>query len=343
MSKYNLFFVGTPLNYISSEKIVEYFEKDSINILFSTRPQNEKIIRNEVWDSVYEVYPPKYQKVKKGFFKKLNVYKENLKKVVESCRNADEINLHISIMNNHEINFFINGIRKNYGNKKFNVRIIPEGLQNVARYPLTYGKMCRQYIKKTWKFICPELDYYLFSGDVTGADDKIVDRIYLLPNLPHEYDKNKIIYIPSITNIDIKHTDLSETAIVLGQPLVKTRVMKHEDSVKVAEEIYKFLKQNGFSKILYKPHQREPIHEYSHEGYDVLSINEAIETHFLSHNYGMVVGVSSTALLTARMILPETSRIVSYGMNKSKFIDDAHREKLYAPFKKLNIEIYDTL
>ncbi len=343
MRKYNLFFVGTPLTYISAEKIVKFFENGGTNILFSTRPQNKRFIQQENWSAIFEVYPPKFHPEKRGFLNKLKIYKENLRKVVVSCENAEEINFHASILDNRDVNFFINGIRRHFKNTRFNIRIVPEGLLNVARHPLSYKKIYRQFTKKTWKIFSPELDFYMFSGDITGADDPLVDRIYLLPNLPHEYDEKKVFYIPSMSNLLESSLAFPDTALVLGQPLVKCGALKATDGIKISEEIQKFIQSNGYRKILYKPHQRDENNELKQVEYATLSIEEALETHFLKNHYGMVIGVSSTALLTAKMILPKSSRVVSLGMNKNVFKDDRHREKIYAPFRALELEVYDSI
>jgi len=261
--------------------------------------------------------------------------------ISEECEGCKEIRLHCAQIFRPEQNYLINFLRKRHLKAKFSVRIVPDGLLNVRRFPYKKRTILRRYYKNLFGLVFTDFKYYVFKGDRTGTDDKIVDIIYMLPNFPHEYDEQKIVYLPSLVQSRKKVNFLPDVALVIGQPLWGVGVMSRSDVASVGTGIFNLLKKEGFAKILYKSHPVDKNMEFNSDKYEELKLNETLEEHLSYNQYAMIIGVCSSALLTAKTIVPETTRVISYGMNKCHFADDEEKNKILNPFQKMKVELLD--
>lgn len=341
-TRVNLFLVYSPLHCLAAERIVDYFEADAKNCVFYLKPKSERLLNKERWDIVAALPWPRFYPLP-GIFGRLRRTLENLRILGDACIGADEILLHTPVIDTEAVNYAINYLRRRYPAARLAVRLTPDGLLNVKRHPQPIGKRLMQYLRKGLRFFCPELDYYPFAGDRTGSDDVIVERIYLLPGLPHEYNRHKVVEIPSLVNVSSSklNEDAARTALVIGQPLIVYKRMTAESVAVVTQGIREFLRQNGYERIFYKAHPRDATHEYCHADYAELNIDETLEAHLASHHYGMVIGVCSTALLTARMILPAHCRVVACGFERMIFTSEQESQILSQPFRQIGIELHE--
>jgi len=337
----NVFIVATPLQYLSAESIVKNFENRAENHLFYTKPDLSKSIDRANWDSVQDLFPSKLLSGKKGVLRNINVIRKNIEKVSKICEYGSEIRLHAAQIFRPEQNFIINHLYKNYSNARICVRIIPDGLLNVTRNPYKKATIFRRYYKKLLGIVFPDLSYYSFKGDRIGTDDQIVDKVYVLPNFPHEYIAQKVVYLPSLVNSKRNANELGDTALVIGQPLFKNGLMSQADRDSVAIGISRFLMKEGFSKIKYKAHPADKNNEFKSKRYEDLHIDETLEEHLSCNEYGMIIGVFSTSLLTAKTIVSDSTRVVSYGLNRCHFINESQKRKVINPFQILKVEIID--
>lgn len=336
----NLFLVYSPLHCLAAERIVDYFEADAKNCVYYLKPKFENLLNKERWDIVAALPWPRFYPLP-GIFGRLRRTMENLRSLGDACIGADEILLHTPVIDTEAVNYTINYLRRRFPFARFSVRLTPDGLLNVKRHPQPMGKRLMQYLRKGLRFFCRDLDYYPFAGDRTGSDDVIVERIYLLPGLPHEYDRHKVVEIPSLVNVTSNKLDenAARTALVIGQPLIVYKRMTAESVAVVTRGIREFLRQNGYDRIFYKAHPRDATHEYSHADYTELKIDQPLETYLAQNACGLLIGVCSTALLTGRLILPSECRVVAYGLNLMNFKSTTEQATIIRPFQESGIEI----
>lgn len=274
--------------------------------------------------------------------------KNNLAIVENICSGASEIRLHTPVIDTEAVNYLINFLRSKNPEATFSVRLIPDGLMNVQRHPLGHFKELLQYFKKMRRFFTPELNYYTFKGDRIGSDAPIVDRIYVLRGLPHQYNLEKTVEIDlhhKTVQVGPNHSTSTskKLALVIGQPLIIWKRFSQVDMQSVSMGIRSFIADCGINHIVYKSHPRDPNREFFHPDYEELTINDPLETHLASYRYDLVIGVCSTALLTARMILPQSYRVVAYGMNMMKYRGKEDKMNIELPFQSLGVEMIEHL
>lgn len=335
----NIFLIYPPLHYLAAESIVSQFERGSRNYLFYLKSKFGQLVDPSAWDGVEFLPWPRYYP-ERGMFGRMRRTIRNLTLVDGVCAGATELRLHAPVIDTEAINYLIRFLQSSHPGASFSVRLIPDGLLNVQRHPLGYFKETLQYVKKARRLTCPSLNYYTFRGDRTGSDDAIVDRIYVLEGFPHQYDRAKSVELPLLRDCPrAVQTASTKRALVIGQPLVVYRRFSQEDMRAVSEGIRAFIGDSGIEHIVYKSHPRDSQREFSHPDYQELTIQQPLETYLASTPHDLVIGVCSTALLTARMILPPSCRVVAYGMDMMKYRGDQDRESIELPFRSLKVEM----
>jgi hypothetical protein len=183
----------------------------------------------------------------------------------------------------------------------------------------------------------------VFKGDRIGSDNDVVDRIYTLHGFSHEYDQNKVVELPPFIKGDcsIKKYQLTKRALVIGQPLLSFRLTTEKETEVIKKHINDIICLKHIDKIYYKSHPRENGRELAMPSYTELYIDEPLEKHLLSNQYDIVIGVSSTALLTSRMVLPKWCEVISVGMNLLKFKTKRIGSKMLITFNNVGVRIID--
>ncbi len=345
-SKYhiiNIFLIYSPLHYLAAENIAADFESNSRNFLFYLKPEFIELVDPSKWDAVEFLPWPRFYP-ENGMFGRIRRTRKNLAVVEKVCAGAKEIRLHTPVIDTEAINYFINFIRFSHRDAQFCVRLIPDGLLNIQRYPMGLVKRTLQYFKKIRRFIYPSLNYYTFSGDRTGSDTKIVDRIYILPGFPNEYDTAKTVEV-SLLRVNsrayggIPAEVANKRALVVGQDLVSCKVFSEQDMSSLTLGVRSFIEACGINNIAYKSHHRDRLDELFHPDYIKLVLDRPLETYLGSNHYELVISIVSTALLTARIILPDSCRVVAYGMNMLKHRSDRDKKNLESIFIALGVEM----
>lgn len=339
MSIVNLFIVYSPLHYICTEHIVEHFEKNQDNYLFYIKEPFAEMVRSTLCrEAVFLPWPRFYPE--KGVCGRLQRTLKNLQIVESYCKGYDTIQIHTPVIDTEAINYFINHLTSSFPNASVTVRLIPDGVLNIQRHPLGTIKEFLQYFRKLRLLASPKLNYYPLRGDRTGSDESIVDRIYVLPGFPHEYNRDKVVEMPPFYQVDESQTCKGELrALVIGQPLVGRKRLTTKKQMVIKTGIAKLLSDNGVSCIDYKSHHREKNLEFLSESYREIFFEEPLETFLVNNHYDMVVGIYSTALLTARLVLPLNCRVISFGFDQIDFKDNDTKAKILSVFEKLGVEI----
>lgn len=342
-SAVNIFLIYSPLHYLAAESVAEHFGQNARNCLFFLKPEFKGLVDSSKWDVVDFIPWPRFYP-EKGMFGRVRRTRKNLDMVDKACTGASEIRLHTPVIDTEAANYFINFLQGTHPGVNFSVRLIPDGLMNVQRHPLGRLKEVMQYCKKARRLISPALNYYTFGGDRTGSDTKIVDRIYVLPGFPHEYNRAKTVEISLLKKsqghvVEAAAENTKRRALVIGQPLIAFNRFNRDDMQAVSLGIHEFITACGITVIDYKSHPRDPDKEFGHPDYTELVIEKPLETYLASTPYDLVIGVCSTALLTARMILPASSRVVAYGMDMMKYRGTEDKIKIDSPFAALGVEM----
>lgn len=338
----NIFLVYSPLHYLAAERIAAHFENGAKNYLYFLKEEFASLVNTDNWTGTGFLPWPRFYP-ERGLFGRLNRTRMNLHILESVCQEASIIRLHAPVIDTEAINYSINHLRKLVPDGNFSVRLIPDGVLNTRKHPLGLLKELLQYLRKLRKVFYPELNFYVFRGDRTGSDDPIVDRIYLLPSFPHKYNSGKVMVIPSLTDQQpIKGIGSSvPKALVIGQPLVAFNRMKVADVESVTVGLRGFITSCGIFNIDYKAHPKDRVREYDSLGYHDLKIDKPLEIFLAENCYDLIIGVCSTALLTARLILPKSTRVVAYGINRMIFRSEQDRQEILSPFQKLGVEIVD--
>ena len=241
----NIFLIYSPLHYLAAESIAAHFGQNARNYLFFLKQEFKGVVDPSKWDAVEFLPWPRFYP-EKGLFGTIRRTSNNLAVVGNVCAGASKIRLHTPVIDTEAVNYFINFLQGAHPEAKFSVRLLPDGLLNVQRHPLGLFKEMMQYFKKARRFIYPALNYYTFRGDRTGSDTKIVDRIYVLPGFPHEYDHSKTVEISLLkeggdAGIRTALGTTGKRALVLGQPLIAFNRFTKEDMQAVTMGIRTFI------------------------------------------------------------------------------------------------------
>ena len=333
----SLFFVASPLHYLAARTVARHFEADSRLILVCYRDKVKKIVNPADWEQVIYAPWPRFDPMP-GYFGSHRRLLDNLRKVAAAVGPADKLCLHSPVFDTEAVNYFLRGLPRLCGAREMHARILPDGLLNIQRYPLSLSKRIGQHVRRLRRLVSPELDYWCFSGDRIGSDAPFVDRIYLLPGFPNPYPTSKAVELPALTSSASGARDASR-ALVIGQPLVGIGMLDKEGLDEITHRIAEWLKRNGFSRIDYKAHPRDPHQEFKVPGSTLLEIDEPLETYIASQDYGAIVGVNSTSLFLARQICGADTPIVSFGMDRLHFKITGEESRTLDLMRLLSIEV----
>jgi hypothetical protein len=268
---------------------------------------------------------------------------ENVERIAVVCAGSDEIRLHVPVIDNEAMNYHIRALQRRYPFAVFSVRLIPDGVLNIQRHPLTPVQKASQYLRKFRRLLCADLDYYLYRGDQTGADAPIVDKIYTLAGLPHEYDPAKVESFSLFSGEGGPGgTPFRNQALVVGLWVRGSGPSPSREIKELGLGIRRFLQKAGITEIHYKAHPRDRHRQLYHPDYQAIEPDEPLEKYLLKNPYRMVIGVNSTTLLLTKLIFQHRIRVVSYGLDyliHSRM--KAGDEKLKTIMMKLGIELMD--
>jgi hypothetical protein len=192
------------------------------------------------------------------------------------------------------------------------------------------------------------LDYSRFSGDRIGSDAPFVDRIYVLAGFPHRYDPQRTVTLGPLVEVasgegpaPARVQQPVPRALVIGQPLVGVGMMDEAARSAVSGAIAAWLAEEFGGPVDYKAHPREVgRHEMREPHYQLLEIDEPIESYLARTPYAVVVGCCSTALFLARQIYGPDARIAAFGLDSVHFKGEGKRENTLSLMREFAIEIH---
>lgn len=335
-----LYFVASALQYLAARRIAQSFEQGARQVLVWYQPGVAPVVRTEEWDAASYMPWPRWNPLP-GAFGRLRRMKENIHLVADLVGQCDELHIHSAVFDTEAINYFLRALPRRCGARVMRARILPDGLISIRRYPLSRMKVALQYLRKLRRLAAPELDYWCFSGDRIGSDASFCDRIYVLPGLPHDYPREKVMALPALVDHDFSAEKVygQRRALVIGQPLVGAGLMSASDRDAVSSEILKWLREQGISHIDYKGHPKDPNKELCMPDYHVLDIEQPLESYMAENAYHAVLGVRSSALLFAKQIYGADADVAAFGWEKIIFKSDQEKREMRAVFLDIGVAV----
>ena len=333
-----LFLCATPLHYLAARKVASLAPAGTRRVLVWYKPSLETMVDPGEWDAALAAPWPRFAPMP-GPMGRHRRLLANLDTVAAAIGRCDELVIHSPVFDTEAINYYLHGLPPMVGARTMHARILPDGLLNIQRYPLSAIKRIGQYLRKLRRLISPRLDYWCFSGDRIGSDAPFVDRIYTLAGFPHRYPPHKVVALPPLADSSAASTDLQDTALVIGQPLVGIGAMSRRELDAVSEEIGEWIRARGIERIHYKQHPRDHDAELCLPHYRRIELDEALESHMARHRYAAIIGVCSTALFTARQIYGPQMPILAFGMDRMIFKGEGKKAGTEALMENLDIRI----
>jgi len=345
LTRVAVFFAASPLHYLAARRVALDHERDARRVLVYYNRVLEPVVRPDDWDATLYIPWPRFEPLP-GPFGRHRRLLENLRRVAAAVGPADTLVLHSPVFDTEAINYFLRALPRMTGAATMLARILPDGLLNVQRYPLSLARRGAQWVRGLRRVVSPVLDYWRFSGDRIGSDAPFVDRIYVLAGFPHRYDPVRTVTLGPLVEVSsggqaTAPAPASPRALVIGQPLVAFGLMGEADRAAVSAAISDWLAQVLPGPVDYKAHPREgQRHEMREPHYHVLEIDEPIESYLARTPYAIVAGCCSTALFIARQIYGPEVRIAAFGVDKVRFKGEGKRENTLSLMRELSIEIH---
>lgn len=330
--------VATPLHLLAARQVQRHVETGARSLLLPYRPGARSVLDPADWDQVLDLPWPRWEPLP-GPFGVHRRMRENLARVAEAVGHCRRLHLHAPVFDTEVINPLLQGLARSSGAQEFRARLLPDGLLNTARHPLSPLKRAAQQLRRLRSLAAPELRYTPFAGCRTGAEADFLDRIYLLPGLPHDYPAQRCMTLPPL--VDPAPADgrpLPRRALVLGQPLAATGLLDADGLAATTAALHAWLMGLGLDEIRYKAHPRDRQRELWHPDYRELQLDEPLEAWMAREPHAVVAGVHSTGLVFARQIHGPAARVASFGWHHLRFKRPAERARLLQVFDTLGIE-----
>ncbi|MCK7492061.1 MAG: alpha-2,8-polysialyltransferase family protein [Comamonadaceae bacterium] len=299
------------------------------------RPDAVNYVRPEDWDEVAYAPWPRFDPLP-GAFGRHRRLLANLDAVARAVGPCRVLHLHSPVYDTEAVNYFVGALPGRCGAQRVHARIVPDGLLNISRNPLSAWRRAAQHVRALRRLVSPELRYTRFGGDRIGADAPFVDRIYTLAGFPHPYLEHKVVELAPLVSRSV--TGEGRAALVVGQPLVGIGLMSQADHDAVTARISDWLARRGIREVVYKAHPRDPRQEFRPAGSTELTLDVPLEMHLSRHAYEAVVGINSTALFMAGQICGPRLPVVAFGSDRVRFPDAAKRDAVLSLLDRLHIE-----
>lgn len=350
-----VYFVASPLNYLAARRVALDHEAGARQVLVCYRPALAAMVQADDWDGVVHMPWPRHQPLP-GPFGRVRRLLDNLHRVAEVVGPADAIHLHSPVFDTEAVNYFVHALPRLTGARTLHARILPDGVNSLRRHVLKPGRLLGMRLRRLRQLWSPLLRYTPFRGDRIGADADFVDRVYVLQGFTHAYAPARVVTLgalvtPPAAPAEVEAGDGTDAALLrgaapgrrrallLGQPLLGHKQITEAERKAIVRTMADWLAQRGIAEVHYKAHPREGgAGEFWQPQYQFLNMKEPLEMYLAHTHYDVVMGVCSTALLTARQIMGQQVQIVAVGAEVVRFGADALQDDLFALMDRLDIE-----
>lgn len=335
-----VYFVASPLQYLAARRIAMHHETGAAQVLVWYQPGVQAVVRPQDWDATMHMPWPRWDPLP-GPFGRHRRLRDNIRRVADLVGHADVLHLHSAVFDTEAINYLLHALPRLCGARTLRARILPDGIINVRRYPLSATKQWLMHLRSVRRLVAPELRYTPFSGDRIGSDAPFCDRIYVLPGLPHEYPAQKVVTLPDLAQRAAPgdRPDNVRRALVIGQPLVGTGLLDTAGLSAVSSRMRDWLGENDIHHVVYKSHPKDKHAELSAAGDVQVQLDEPLEQWMTRQSFAAVVGVRSTSLLLARQIYGPGTQVRAFGWDRVNFKSDAERRSMEQAFATVGVPI----
>lgn len=335
-----VYFVASPLQYLAARRIALQHEAGATQVLVWYQPGVQAIVRPQEWDATMHMPWPRWDPLP-GLFGRHRRLRDNVRRMAKLLGHADVLHLHSAVFDTEAINYFLHALPRLCGARELRARILPDGIINVRRYPLSATKQWLMRLRCVRRLVAPELRYTPFSGDRIGSDAPFCDRVYVLPGLPHEYPAQKVVTLPDLAQraAPADRPANVRRALVIGQPLVGTGLLDTAGLSAVTSRMRDWLRENEIHQVVYKPHPKDKHSELSVAGDVQVQLDEPLEQWMTRQTFAAVVGVRSTSLLLARQIYGPDTQVRAFGWDRVNFKSDAERQSMEHAFSTMGVPL----
>ncbi len=337
----SVYFVKTELEALAAEIIATQFESESLNVLAYSGKSSPFFIKPNVFKISIEFARIKqkgFLSEKKAVCKSLEELSFEIKKLTSDPEN---IYIHIPRLSTSKTNYAINYFIKKFPSSTVCVRLIPHGIVSINLIPLTFSKRLKLLRRKyhPTNLVFPFLRYYPPRHDLIGGSDKIVDRVYTFKGISTPYVSEKVVEISGVKNYiqGIQNNNSIRSAVVIGQPLIKNGLITDEDHAFVKREILDWLKYNSYQIVYYSKHPRSgDILDFYDKKYRIIEQEGAVEVFLCKIQPDVVISCFSTALATAKVLLGDDVRAISFGLELTQ---TDKKKEISTFFKSIGVEM----
>ena len=260
-----------------------------------------------------------------GLFRRQRSVKRVMNQVLAAIRqfpNARDIHLHTTKLQGPLFNYYVNFLRKQLPQATLHFNIITDGAFNFHRGNMTQSDI-RTMAHKDGNLLYRlfGLEFFPYSGDRFGIEADVIEKIYLLPKAPHEYDLkrsagSRVLDIPIVDlGLAKKSASAEKRGLVIGEKLLDKQYLSEEEEKQVAETIGNLMKAQGITQVDYVKHPLADHPSLRLAWYNDLVIDGPVEIAIMENAYSIIAGVRSTGLFTARLLAGQECNVVSVGID----------------------------
>lgn len=284
----NLFIVRSPLQIINALEAIEYFnlEKNILVIIYNntdnTNTQMDNLIALYKWKDIIYVNE---KKKRSKYFEYISFVYKLKKKSYNYIFFSNLGSIHKLLLANLQ---------------RQHTYYIDDGVETITRYNNVFlPNKLNQFNLRQLRFL------------IAGLKIKIEDNINFFTYFDLKKFRNSKIIINNLSHFQQKYLTKSikdDVTYILGQPLVKTNLLKEDDYFDYIDIMLKQTK----NKIIYIPHRTEIIstrlQSYINENFIIKNINMPIELYFLEKNIYpyQIISFMTTAFFTLKKLYPNT-------------------------------------
>lgn len=330
-----VFFVASPFHLLCVEQIALALPPGCRKVLVTYKRSVEAAVRPERFDAWVRMPWPRFEPMPGplGGHRRLVA---NLHEVAQAIGAASEILLHSPVYDTEAINYFVNGLPRLISGAKVRAFLIPDGALNLSFHQMSASKRMWARLRAMRGLLSPVLRYAALGQDRTGSDAEFMEGIYVIEGLDHPYPPERTI--PLTLQREIEATPLAHRALIVGQHIHRVGWIDEKGRDAITSRIRQWLSENGVTHMDYKAHPDDPFSELCTNDYRKLEPATPLEDLLDRGQYGVIIGVASSAQVTAKLILGNRARVVSVGYDLLTGMKRHEFDALKQAFAQLGVE-----
>lgn len=330
-----VFFVASPFHLLCALQVCTKLPADCRKVLVTYKRSVEAAVRPEQFDVWVRMPWPRFEPLPGplGGHRRLVA---NLHEVAEAIGPAREVLLHSPVYDTEAINYFVNGLPRLIPGVSVRAFLIPDGALNLSFHRMSPSKRMWARLRSLRAILSPVLRYAALGQDRTGSDASFVEGIYVIEGLDHPYPVSRTI--PLSLQRPIGATPLPHRALIVGQHIHRVGWIDNQGRDAITATIRQWLEANGVTHMDYKAHPDDPFSELCTPDYNQLEPATPLEDLLDRGQYGVIIGVASSAQVTAKLILGDQARVMTVGYDLLTGMKKHEFDALKRAFAQLGVE-----